>query len=139
MNIPLIRSIYTPTTTIGDIIVDHRVFCHALEDVVRKPNAVKVPGKTAIPQGRYPLVVTFSNRFKKLLPEIMHVPGFTGVRMHGGNDAEDTEGCVIVAHRIVSDTEVCDSAEAAIIELLSGHKGPHFLEVIDTYPYWGTV
>jgi hypothetical protein len=139
VNIVLIRGIYTPVSTIGDILVDHLVFCHTLEDVVRKPNAPKVPGKTAIPQGRYPISVTYSSRFKKPLPSITGVEGFTGIRMHGGNNAGDTEGCVIVAHKIVDDRTVRDSAEAAVIELLGGHGGPHFIEIVDTYPYWGTA
>jgi hypothetical protein len=79
----------------------------------------------------------FSKKFKRVLPLIQNVPDFDGIRMHGGNTSADTAGCVIVAHKIVSDTRVQDSAEAAVIELLSGHTGQHFIEIFDTSPYWG--
>ena len=75
--------------------------CDILEDTVRnKPmtalNAfVKIFGKTAIPYGRYRIVRTFSLRFKKILPELLKVPHYEGVRIHSGNTADDTEGCLL--------------------------------------------
>jgi len=52
--------------------------------------------ETAIPEGRYPLVMTKSMRFKKWLPLLLGVPGFSGVRIHAGNTAKDTQGCILV-------------------------------------------
>lgn len=55
----------------------------------------KIDGKTAIPAGRYKIAISFSNRFQKYLPELIGVPGYAGIRIHPGNTAEDTEGCLL--------------------------------------------
>lgn len=57
--------------------------------------AVKVKGRTAIPEGRYRVLVTYSMRFKKLLPILINVPGFSGIRIHTGNTHLNTEGCLL--------------------------------------------
>lgn len=83
--------------TIGELAlsIDGEKVCYTLEDVVRAPG-VKVPSKTSIPAGRYKVVMTFSNRFKRELPLLLSVPMFDGIRFHGGNVAGDTEGCILV-------------------------------------------
>ena len=58
--------------------------------------AKKVFGQTAIPKGRYEVAITFSNKYKRMLPLLMNVPCYEGVRIHSGNRAEDTEGCILV-------------------------------------------
>lgn len=80
--------------TIGKLIIDGKYFCDTLEDVVRNQD-IKVHGKTAIPFGRYKIIMNMSNRFKKIMPLLLNVPNFEGVRIHAGNFAENTEGCVL--------------------------------------------
>lgn len=64
----------------------------------RKSNtkAIKLPGKTAIPEGRYTVVVTKSPRFKQWLPLLLGVPNFSGIRIHAGNTVKDTQGCILL-------------------------------------------
>lgn len=92
---------------------------YTLEDVVR-PDGEKVPGQTAIPAGSYTVRLTMSNRFKKVLPLLDNVPMFSGVRIHGGNTSEDTEGCILVGRVRFSADKIGQCAEclANIITLI---------------------
>jgi hypothetical protein len=81
--------------TIGDLFIDGHLFCQTLEDVVR-PAGEKVPGQTAIPAGRYEIRLTYSQRFKQVMPQLMLVPNFEGIRIHSGNTEADTSGCLLV-------------------------------------------
>ena len=90
--------------TLGSLYVDGEFECFTLEDVVREVPELavekwKIPGETAIPSGTYPVRVTMSSRFQKVLPLLLNVPGFDGVRIHSGNVAADTEGCILVGQR----------------------------------------
>lgn len=93
MEIKLVRGKSNAASVEGKLYVDGVFECYTVEDL---PRDVKVYGKTAIPKGKYKVVITMSNRFKKRLPLLLNVPGFEGVRIHSGNSSKDTEGCIIV-------------------------------------------
>jgi hypothetical protein len=73
-------------------------FCDTLEPTWRdyKNGAYKVKGRSAIPEGRYAVVISYSPKFKQWLPILLGVPKFEGIRIHAGNTAKDTEGCILV-------------------------------------------
>src|SRR5262245_52367067 len=93
MQLQLVRNAFTDNSTIGELSVDGEFECFTLEDPVRP---VKIKGETAIPAGTYEVAVTFSNKFQKLLPLLMNVPNFDGIRIHTGNTPADTLGCILV-------------------------------------------
>ena len=72
--------------------------CDTLEPQWRdyKNGGRKIPGKSAIPEGRYLVLITWSPKFKQWLPLLWNVPKFSGIRIHAGNKPEDTEGCILV-------------------------------------------
>ena len=92
MNLTLTRKWCQSTCTIGQLDLDGFPECLILEDVERE---VKIPGETAIPLGTYTIVIDYSNRFKRRLPHLLNVPGFEGIRIHPGNKAVDTHGCLL--------------------------------------------
>ena len=93
MKITIKRLHKTNTSTIGELLIDGIFECYTLEDVERE---VKVKSETAIPKGTYKVIINQSNRFKRLLPLLLDVPNFEGVRIHSGNSNHDTEGCILV-------------------------------------------
>ena len=73
------------------------LFCDTLEDKWRDlTKEKKVPGETCIPAGRYRVVMDYSNRFKRVMPHILDVKYFEGVRIHAGNVRADTDGCILL-------------------------------------------
>jgi hypothetical protein len=90
--------------TLGQLFIDGVFECYTLEDQVRPMEEHKVFGLTAIPYGLYDVDVTYSPHFERELPLLKNVPGFEGVRIHPGNTASDTEGCLLLGSEIVGDT-----------------------------------
>ena len=105
MEITIKRKFKGNNYTIGSLYIDGKYFCDTLEDIDRGLTdsmsdsyiaTIKVINQTAIPIGTYKVTITYSNRFKKLLPLINNVKGFSGIRIHSGNTKEDTSGCILV-------------------------------------------
>ncbi len=105
MLLQLIRTVNTPTTTLGKLFIDGIEYCYTLEDTDRgltksmpleDIKKKKIRALTAIPKGTYQVVISYSPRFKRQLPLLLNVPGYSGIRIHPGNKAEHTEGCILV-------------------------------------------
>jgi hypothetical protein len=105
MTIAIVRPpIEDSSRTISDIYIDGVWFSNVLEDRDRGLHQtdaldyiekVKVKHETAIPYGTYQVVMSYSNRFQKYLPELLNVPGFAGIRLHAGNTEADSSGCLL--------------------------------------------
>lgn len=122
--------------TISELFVEGRAdrLCYTLEDKVRIDQP-KVPGQTAIPGGRFRIIVDMSQRFKIFMPHILDVPGFTGIRMHKGVKAEDTEGCLLVGmKRGINTISDCTPAFSAVMQALYAYKGQAWIDIIQP-PY----
>lgn len=105
MDLKLKRIFRGDKYTIGYLYIDGDYYCDTLEDTDRgltddmseeEIKRIKIYGKTAIPTGRYKVEVTYSPKFKRYLPILLNVKGFSGIRIHSGNSAEDTLGCLLV-------------------------------------------
>jgi hypothetical protein len=104
MELELTRTIRTGRSTIGELTIDGVFECFVLEDKdrglmqsmpVSELLAKKIKTRTAIPSGRYEIVISFSNRFQKMLPLLLNVPAYEGIRIHPGNTDAHTEGCLL--------------------------------------------
>ena len=110
MELILERIAKRKTYTIGRLYIQRRVndeylagtenqyFCDTLEPTWRdyEHGGYKVKGRSAIPEGRYAVVISWSPKFKAWLPILLGVPKFEGIRIHAGNTVEDTQGCILV-------------------------------------------
>lgn len=120
MNILLVRDIFESEFTLGGLEINGEHFCFTVEDRVR-PKGVKVYGMTAIPAGKYKVIMTHSNRFKRVLPLLVDVPNFKGIRIHSGNTSEHTEGCIIVGKvRTHNGVGLSRDAMAELMPILRG-------------------
>lgn len=120
--------------TLGSLYLNGERFCDCLEDAIREVPGVpveawKIKGETAIPAGRYDVRMSYSHRFKRILPEVLQVPGFVGIRIHAGNSIEDTEGCLLVGsgrngHMVTSSRVALEKLMLRMAEA----KGPMTIE-----------
>lgn len=90
------RKTFTKKSAIGELWLRNDFICYTLEDRSKKIRGVKIYGETAIPIGTYKIVITHSKKFHRRLPLLKNVPGFKGIRIHTGNTAIDTKGCILV-------------------------------------------
>lgn len=127
MQLKLNRIFKTNTFTIGELYINEKHVMDTLEDRVR-PEGEKVYGKTAIPEGAYEMVLSYSPRFKKILPEILNVPNFTGIRIHCGNSSADSSGCILVGtwdgekEDWISDSKIAFDELMALLEEATNNK-----------------
>ena len=127
MELKLNRIFLGSSATIGELWVNDTHLCDTLEDRVR-PEGEKIYGKTAIPEGTYEMVLSYSPRFKKILPEILNVPNFTGIRIHCGNSSADSSGCVLVGtwdgekEDWVSDSKIAFNKLMSLLEEATNNK-----------------
>lgn len=122
MDIEVRRTFKGPKYTIGHMYLNGVYFCDTIEDVVRDLHSTedKVMHETAIPAGRYRVVLSYSPRFKRLLPELKDVPFFVAIRIHSGNTEKDSSGCIIVGFNKVKG-KVVDSrkTENRLMDILT--------------------
>lgn len=135
LRIQSLRTVYTDHSTRSNLIVDGVCLGYALEDLVRPAGVPKVHGKTAIPAGIYQVAMHNSPRFKKRLPHLLNVPGFSYILAHGGNTVDHTEGCLLLAAKFKAADWIFESISdklAGIVDaaLRSGRQVTW--EVIDT-------
>lgn len=142
MNLTLKRLNLTPNYTEGELYVNGVYFCKTLEDTNRDlnkngqfdNNEKKVYGETCVPYGKYKVILSYSPKFKRELPEILEVPDFQGIRIHRGNKISDTLGCVLCGEK-VKNGYLSNSTpyEIKLVELFKQAKSRNeesFIEII---------
>jgi len=139
MKIKVVRNTFTENSTIGEMHINDKFFCYTLEDKDRGLDstqslltikAKKVFGETAIPYGKYQLIVNKSPKFGRLLPRLQGIKGFDGVLIHRGNSAEHSHGCILVGYKKGTDCIMeSTKAEADLITILQ-RESTHTIEIV---------
>lgn len=129
--------------TLGALYINDFWVCWTLEDAIRERPMTpgvqpavwvaewKVKGRTAIPAGRYQVVMEYSPRFDIVLPELKGVPGFSETKFHAGNDVDDTDGCILVGRtrqtRTIGESRIALDHVLALLKSFNG--APIFVDV----------
>lgn len=143
-----------PDKTPGELFVDNNHFGWIIEDPVRDKNGdgdlddageQKVYGNTAINYGRYRVITSFSNRFKKKMIQLINVRGSEikfgdksidacGVRIHGGNTVADTLGCPLLGAKRQANGDVyeCKEVNERLLQLVDAadNTGEVYIDII---------
>lgn len=125
MNLQVLREQFSEECTLGRLSNNGVFFGYTCEDADRRLEAggSKIQNQTAIPRGKYKVILSFSHHFQRVMPELLDVPGYAGVRIHGGNTAADTEGCVLLGQqRTENGCANCAERNAALIDLLQADE-----------------
>ncbi|RHH07890.1 hypothetical protein DW228_18325 [Bacteroides fragilis] len=144
MKLILKRKFKGETYTIGDLLIDGTFFCNTIEDKVRiltpkcpnTPKGVsctckeKVYVRTAVPAGTYKVTMTYSPRFKRILPYLYDVPHFLGILIHSGNTEENSAGCIIVGTNSVKGKVLESRKTSDALNLLLSKEKNITIEII---------
>lgn len=134
MTITLVRDDRTTQRTFGTMTFPDGWRCETLEDPHRR---VKVMGETCIPVGRYQVIIDKSQRFNTMLPRLLDVPEFLGIRIHSGNTVEDTSGCILVGNRRADNMVINSRVTMQVVRqkiaqaLLDPHDGICWIHLSD--------
>lgn len=129
---------------IGKLYINGKYFCDTLEDRDRGLDdsmseddikQIKIKGETAIPTGIYTVLLTYSPKYKKVMPLINNVKGYSGIRIHSGNSSKDTEGCLLVGKNTVVGrlTDSRNTFNALFKRLLQKGSNKITIEIYRTY------
>lgn len=122
------RDVLEKEFTLGTLSIDGKHFCYTVEDTVRDK---KIAGITAIPYGKYKIIVNMSPRFKRLLPRLLDVPNFAGVLIHAGNTAKDSEGCILMGMgRTANGVSLSRDAMSQLMAILKASSTLHEIEIV---------
>lgn len=117
------------TYTIGKFLINGQRFSESIEDRdrgltqdmdLKEIKRIKIFGQTAIPTGIYTVKMTYSPKYKRQMPEVLNVPGYSGIRIHSGNTADDTEGCIVLGRNtkvgmVTESRKTCKEFERLLI------------------------
>lgn len=141
MKLKVVREFKNDVCTIGSLFINDVFFCYTLEDKDRGLKqsdtllfiqAKKIFGLTAIPSGFYKLTVNQSPKFKRMLPRILDIKGFSGVLLHRGNSANDSLGCILLGYK-KGENSIFESTKAEtdlVNRLLLHNNEVHTIEIV---------